>query len=291
MKKLAAIFLALIFALLPLTAYAQAEAPAETKIMMGDVTNDRKVSAADARRVLRMAASIESKDGVSMLAADADANGRITAADARLILRVSAKIEPFSCGFDADGNLNAVNVIKSGVYSMDAAILDDTLGGTGEFPISIVFNGSDFCLKFTGGLSDGGSADMGEMGVLFKDGKTYAITSINGVNMAITEESLMLIFGDDEEMLEDLSVIINMANFMNIIITDDMGIPQKITENGGEYFVYNYPVTDGTATLKADAYGNIVNIAIDDGDLKIAVKSLSGVVSSGAFNIDDYILF
>ena len=56
----------------------------------GDVTGDGKITASDARKVLRHSAGIEllSEDGAK--AADVDGNGKITASDARKIMRESA---------------------------------------------------------------------------------------------------------------------------------------------------------------------------------------------------------
>ncbi len=65
----------------------------------GDVDNNGKVAAADARLALRAAVRLESfwNDTVSdkFKAADVDRNGKITAADARLILRVAVKLDIF----------------------------------------------------------------------------------------------------------------------------------------------------------------------------------------------------
>lgn len=54
-----------------------------------------KITAADARAVLRMAASLDMKLAYSMFSADVNRDGRITAADARKILRVAASLEKF----------------------------------------------------------------------------------------------------------------------------------------------------------------------------------------------------
>lgn len=62
---------------------------------IGDVNNDGKITAADARLVLRHSASLERLPDSVLINADADGNGRITAADARLILRVSANLDSF----------------------------------------------------------------------------------------------------------------------------------------------------------------------------------------------------
>lgn len=68
----------------------------EPSYILGDVNNDGKITAADARLALRISAKLETvrNDG-QFLAADTDKNKKITAADARKILRVAAKLEKF----------------------------------------------------------------------------------------------------------------------------------------------------------------------------------------------------
>lgn len=61
--------------------------------MLGDVNGDGKITAADARIVLRASAKLETLEETSLLAADINKDNKITAADARTILRVSAKLE------------------------------------------------------------------------------------------------------------------------------------------------------------------------------------------------------
>ena len=63
------------------------------KNTLGDVNNDGKVTAADARLVLRMSAKIDSYSDEQIAYLDLNKDGKITAADARILLRISAKIE------------------------------------------------------------------------------------------------------------------------------------------------------------------------------------------------------
>lgn len=66
-----------------------------TYVAFGDVNSDGKVTAADARLVLRAAAALETLTETQILAADVDGNKKVVAADARRILRVSSKIDEF----------------------------------------------------------------------------------------------------------------------------------------------------------------------------------------------------
>lgn len=58
----------------------------------GDVNNDGKVNAVDARIALRVGAQLEKIEGPAFDAADVNGDGRVTANDARSILRYSAQI-------------------------------------------------------------------------------------------------------------------------------------------------------------------------------------------------------
>ena len=62
-------------------------------VLLGDVDFSGKVTASDARKVLRVSAHIDDIDENIIPVADADKNGKITASDARKILRISAKID------------------------------------------------------------------------------------------------------------------------------------------------------------------------------------------------------
>ncbi len=66
----------------------------------GDVINDNKITAGDARYVLRLSAKLEiPEDAEEMLyVADMTGDNRIAADDARLILRIAAKLEKYSIG-------------------------------------------------------------------------------------------------------------------------------------------------------------------------------------------------
>ena len=63
-----------------------------TVIVKGDTEADGKITAADARRILRISARLESPDEVTSAAADIDSNGKISAAEARAVLRYAARL-------------------------------------------------------------------------------------------------------------------------------------------------------------------------------------------------------
>lgn len=88
-KRILAVMLAIITVFSVMSVLASAQT-----IKAGEVTGDGKVTAADARKVLRVAATLEAFDDENLFtAADVNLDGRITAADARKILRAAATLE------------------------------------------------------------------------------------------------------------------------------------------------------------------------------------------------------
>lgn len=60
---------------------------------LGDINSDDKISASDARFILRIAAKLEKVTDEEKKNADINADGNVTSADARIVLRISAKLE------------------------------------------------------------------------------------------------------------------------------------------------------------------------------------------------------
>ena len=56
-------------------------------VLLGDIDNDGKVTAADARLAMRAAVKLENLTAAQIAAGDIDQDGKITAADAREIMR------------------------------------------------------------------------------------------------------------------------------------------------------------------------------------------------------------
>lgn len=67
--------------------------PDEMVIGLGDVDGDGRITAADARLILRAAAQIVTLTMEQEANADVDKDGKVTATDARIVLRVSAGLE------------------------------------------------------------------------------------------------------------------------------------------------------------------------------------------------------
>lgn len=87
-KKIIAIILAMLTAISALSVLSFADS-----IKAGDVNGDGKISAADARLVLRASASLGELTPDQQLVAEVTGDGKISAADARLILRAAAELD------------------------------------------------------------------------------------------------------------------------------------------------------------------------------------------------------
>lgn len=64
------------------------------KKYLGDVDFDGKITASDARMILRHAARLENLSLAGQAVADMNSDGKISPADSRTVLRISAKLEP-----------------------------------------------------------------------------------------------------------------------------------------------------------------------------------------------------
>lgn len=128
MKKLL-VFIFMVSSLMLLTISAGAE-------LVGDVDFNGKVSAADARLVLRQAVKIQSFDEYQAKVGDVDFSGKITASDARLVLRVSIGADTFSkTEVDFEREKNPVNNFElyDKTVTVTAIAGDKTVSGRGAY--------------------------------------------------------------------------------------------------------------------------------------------------------------
>lgn len=121
---------------------------------LGDVNGDGKITAADARQVLRYSALLSVDENFNPALADTDANGKIDAADARNIIRYVAKLTLDVKGTPATpttmqtNNKNAVfaaykNVIEannSSLFINEYALYDINHDGTKELIMLITYH-------------------------------------------------------------------------------------------------------------------------------------------------------
>lgn len=114
MKKLLSVIIAVVIILTAsLTVFAACD-------MLGDVDGNGKITAADARSVLRVAARLEVFSDEQAAVADVDNSGDITASDARVILRVAAGIEAFEEKNDGEQLPDFVQALKDGTFKFSS---------------------------------------------------------------------------------------------------------------------------------------------------------------------------
>ena len=88
-KRVLSIFLAIVFVIMNAVCVSAQET------VKGDFNGDGKVSATDAREVLKVSAGIKTATKEEISICDIDGNGKLSAVDARKILRVVAGLEKF----------------------------------------------------------------------------------------------------------------------------------------------------------------------------------------------------
>lgn len=257
MKKFLTLILALTMTCLPLITVSAESLPSETAVMMGDVNLDGKITASDARAVLRISAKLDSSEGISMLSVDTDNNGKITSADARTVLRVAAKVGSFSCGFDGQGFAHSISVIKNKTYysEIEADGITLTLARDGEN------------IYFSSDMLDEQLASLGlsDCGLLILDGKMYVVYAASSGKVAMyIPESLYDTFGLSPE--DATAITKQFDNF----IGDNLNPPIKETINNTEYITYSYTVDSTQCKIYTDTMGQF---------LKITAVETNGTVS------------
>lgn len=259
---------------------------------LGDINDDDKITAADARIILRTAARLETLTEIQMLAADIDGNGKVTASDARVALRISAKLDSIDNYIKEEPPVEEPPVEEpensydlSGFFGVNG----DTL--TAEFP--------EFVFEDGHAGADGAAIDISDDGFIydisvFDSGKfniyginsntelSEAITKLEEAGFVMTDES----FGYNEETGINVCVFENEEGllFVNIYIDDpdnsdvdyefstDMGynismhidiflecVDSLVQDEDDEYIYYNNSVT-----LYTDSDGYVNDIYITD---------------------------
>ena len=150
---------------------------------MGDVEGgDGAVTAADARRILRVSVGLETLTPEEEASADMDLDGEITAADARLSLRAAVGLEIT----DGETYQNQAEVLGGGFYFVRMTLEAD--GGRTDYVMASTGNYAYFSSEIDGLRIALASAEEG-LYVLDDGEKTYALLPAE----------LMALLGDDIE--------------------------------------------------------------------------------------------
>ncbi len=290
MKKISALIFALLIGLTPVSAFAEPATIDETMIMMGDLNEDGEATASDARKVLRIAAELDSAEGIHMLSADADGNGELTATDARIILRVSAGLSKFTYGFDGKGTPCALNVIYSNSYSLEASFHDSAFTN-GEAVFALAKNNDDVYFSCDDLTKDMGLGLNG-MNIISLDimiaGNVFFIVLNKNIAMPIPDSMLT-------DMGMEKTEIYEYVDMISGFLPENIGQATKTTLNGNDVFRYTYTAMDQKCYLYVKTNGQPIGIYGTDSNGNtvhiVGINSISGDSVSSYFDLNNYTIF
>lgn len=279
MKKFISVLLTVILCFSAVTASAQ-EIPLfnESKTMMGDANKNGKVTAADARIVLRVAAKIDPVGSIDLCETDADGNAKITASDARLILRVAANLSEFVYGFDGNGVPCALNVLRSDRSFLKASYKDSE--SSTSVSMSLAQSGKNVYI-ISGDMGfDMSEIGFSECGMMINDDKVYAIMGTDKSKIAMyIPDKMCAEMGMTKEELYEISGLIPS------FIADDIGTASREELNGESVFCYTYEVDGYTYFLNVATNGKLLGI---DGKTPTGREPLITFNEVSADSVEDY---
>ncbi|MBR5233906.1 MAG: dockerin type I repeat-containing protein [Clostridia bacterium] len=283
---------------------------------LGDVTNDGKITASDARKTLRASAKLETLTDVEIITADVDFNGKVTAADARKILRVSAKLDEFDVPETTtqetttaeEATTKAEETTTTAEETTTNADSDLPEADTGvvvdEYPAAIdAFFSGKFYLNGT--MVDGGNTMPLKMAT--GNSQTEIAMTIPNSNLQVSiyakgkDTFLKLASGTKkhyvplsdvfkDEMGVDFSEIMGQLTSIKF---NDAGKPvlTKGTYEGMECDIYTFSNEEGTSIKFFAIEDRIVQITLADANSvasNIAITELTGKIPSNMLTTKGY---
>ncbi|MDR1631075.1 MAG: dockerin type I repeat-containing protein [Oscillospiraceae bacterium] len=248
-KKIFALMLSVCLLLGMTTVAFAADDEEDVIIAAGDVNKDGKLTAADARLALRVAAQLEGDlDAIQLWVADVEADNKITANDARTILRVSARIDSFdelTSYYDAKVIIDAITTGLSG-YTTDEknTYLTDVVTALAAFAADFVEE--DTLAIITAFLSDAvatlgdadwtnveaaigqmlppvlkwaAASDVADVAALIKEGKSSNEVLAAVAPMLLTDEAIDAVLGalKEEGFIGSLKLGLDLLDKANIL--------------------------------------------------------------------------
>lgn len=284
MKKLISVLLTVIMCFSAVTAFAETYTIDESLSMMGDANANGKVTAADARIVLRVAARLDPADSISIYNTDADGNGKISASDARLILRVAANLSEFVFGFDGNGTPCALNVLRSDTYYVKVSYREPSSSTT--VSMSLAQRGKDVYIISDDMGFDTSSLGFSECGMMLNDDKIYAIMGSGESKIAMYIPDKMC-----EEMGMTKEEINEMAGMVASFIAGDIGTATKEVRDGESVFCYEYVLDGVNYLLYVGTNGKLLSIdakTSTGSETLIIFNEVAADSVSDYFNLDNY---
>lgn len=276
MKK---IFIALISVILTLSLTFGA-----FSALMGDVDSNGRITAADARAVLRYSAKLSTLTRDQLAVSDINSDSRVTAADARIILRISAKLDNINDYIKEPETKNETEATTSSSHASDKKLTAN----------EIYSSAKEYTLTIKATAKDGKTAATGTGFYINKNGwiatnyhvikDAYKITAIDG-NMNNYDVTRVVAYSQ----LKDIAIIStdsepeNCAVFSSNYATGDtiytlgspLGLELTFTSgmisqsnrnfyelnDGISYIQMTAPITIGNSgSPLIDEYGNVIGI-------------------------------
>lgn len=270
---------------------------AEKTVLAGDVNCDGKVTASDARLVLRYYTGLETSvpafaeygAETAIRMADVSADGKISAADARDILRYAADItDGFAAGTELkigepedettarnrEGLREAIAIIESRSFMIKGSMTDN--GKTTPLEFAICEDAA--CM----GTSVNGIA----LKILVSGKKTYFVSDKNR-NYLYMSPVVQNLLGLNTSELTNMfdSFGSNMGS-----LDADSAVPVRVTENGTEYDVFAFSENGSATTEFCLSDGKLVRMStVSNGEVGsvLVIDELRGGITKKDVSIPD----
>ncbi len=256
MKKITALILSAI--LISSCFYVSVSAydkPVESKTVMGDTNFDGRISASDARIVLRNSAKLQN-DNLSRLSADANGDSKINATDARIILRKSAKLQNFTTGYDLDGNPCVLADFPPDRYELHAYLSD----GNEKESVTMFKNGTSVYIEGSGmSIMNTDDLNIKFKSLVIIGGDYYFNCELeSGAASVLKISREFAIKALDMNIEDELSSVFPTCEINSVTSV------KKTKTNGKDAYTY-YETYDGTQkSFVIDTYGNLISFSFYD---------------------------
>ncbi len=166
--------------------------------VFGDIDGDGKVTATDARLILRASAGLENlgeSNEIGRVTGDIDGDGKVTATDARIVLMVSAGLETIAAPTTKKEQTTQSKEEISSILAVFNEAANQSKKYDGKMKVDAT-QGTNYKLHDFSGTAITGLADL-----LFPSDypKTFSKTYENGVNIEDSEDTLKSLMAPVEE--------------------------------------------------------------------------------------------
>lgn len=269
-------------------------------LMPGDMNGDGKITASDARSVLRIAAKLDKVSDELLKAADVNNDGEVRASDARIVLRVAAQLETLPGREEPTTGKEPTTTEQP---SEEPTTDEKTNGDEQKIPPEIqIFLGGTFTL--TGNISSSDSPDPLNT-LLICDGTIMRMDSITGELafgiLADSSTETAYVINPPKNIYTQLSYTLMQTlgiydSFASDLFTSagsDEEDPDPVisygTLNGQKSVIYTYIYSDSKVEF-ITINGKVAvlnNYTIDDElETHIEITSISGQIDRNMLTLD-----